>query len=115
MSSALHEVINLKDWNGPDTVPASPAAVTKAKKFIQFLSNLNEAIPTPFIGPAAGGGISFEWDGASTKGKEIVIFFLPDEPISYVAANPSAGYERSGETEHLQDLQQHLAWLVSTK
>lgn len=113
MHSALDEVIQLKDWNGPGTVPTAPAAIAKAKKFIQLLSTLDTRIPVPFIGPTGGGGVSFEWAGERTNGKELVIFLLPAESVSYVAAQPAIGHEISGETEKLDDLRQHLAWLVS--
>ena len=116
LARKLHDLSQLPAWwNGPRSNAIDSQVLEHADQFIQFIAsheNLGVSMPSPEISPMPDGGVSFEWTGGETAGRELVVFMRPGNNIEFVAANDATGYELSGVVQTFSELLPQLSWLI---
>lgn len=116
LARKLHDLKQLPaGWNGPRSKTIDPQVLESADRFIQFIAShekLGESIPSPEIGPMPEGGVSVEWTGGETGGRELVVFIRSANNIEFAAASDATGYELSGVVQEFSELLPQLSWLI---
>jgi hypothetical protein len=105
----LAELCQYKDdWDSYQSAAISETALAQAR---DFLSSLDDNVPSPMIVPVPGGGIQFEWQ---VDGKELEIEIRSDGEIEYLKVCKDETTEESQVSSIADPLVKDLVgWLLS--
>jgi hypothetical protein len=99
-----------QDWDSYGSPPVQLAALDAAKRALAVA--VSERVALPFIGPVAGGGVQFEWEG---DGRALELAMLPGGAIEYLAVDDGREHEARIENEREQELMVRalVRWFVA--